>query len=173
MTIEQLISKYNIFLPANKPGMIGIGWKPTKADMDEIINKKAEIIAALEAKKAEEQARENAREAKINTISGLKEIEELEREWERYDDAFARMMETGSSRMSVKMPAIQIKDLLEQYPRAAAYRKALEWSYASSLDKACAGKKALERIIEGEDYKAVLEDMEKEWTEAVESHMWD
>ena len=63
--------------------------------------------------------------------------------------------------------------LEEKYPRASAYLKADSWSDASNFEKASAGKKALERIINGEDHALVLLDMQEEWSKACESHLWD
>lgn len=70
-------------------------------------------------------------------------------------------------------PAVSITELYEKYPKAAAMLQAEAYSSASNVAKSSAGRKARERIIDGEDYTQVIADMEKEWTDYCDEHVWD
>jgi hypothetical protein len=117
------------------------------------------------------------REAKVNSIEGLNEIRKAIESEIEYHAAFTRMMEnedqSGNDALLPNLPEVSSKDLKARYPRAAAYIKAESYSLANNYAKAGAGKKALERIINGEDYKKVLADMEAEWSAHCEENMWN
>lgn len=67
-----------------------------------------------------------------------------------------------------------LEELVRKYPRANAYMKAESYAYSSSNNaRAAAGKKALERILNGEDYKQAIADMKKEWCDYCEEHVFD
>jgi hypothetical protein len=59
------------------------------------------------------------------------------------------------------------------YPVANAYLTAESWSCAAHHVKSSAGRKAKERIRNGEDYIKVLEEMEAEFKAYCEDHIWD
>lgn len=63
--------------------------------------------------------------------------------------------------------------MMTKYPRAAAYLKANEYAKAANDAKAIAGKKARERIINGENYDNVIADMEDEWKSYCNKNIWD
>lgn len=46
-------------------------------------------------------------------------------------------------------------------------------SQSSNYELMSIGDKAVSRILDGEDYKAVLADMDKENKKFVEAHIWD
>ena len=52
-------------------------------------------------------------------------------------------------------------------------RRAESYSRAANYRKASAGRKAVERILDGENWEKAVSDMEAEWKEAVSEHMWD
>ncbi len=60
-------------------------------------------------------------------------------------------------------PAHDIPAMLAKYPRAAAYLKAEAWARGAHYAKVAAGKAALEKIIQGEDFAAALAEMEAAW----------
>ena len=93
-------------------------------------------------------------------------------EHEKYHDEFTRALEEGNGRLPAH-PTSDIPALKEKYPRAAAYVKAYNWTLASHFVKCGAGRKALERIINGEDYDAAIRDMEKEFSDYCDEHIWD
>ena len=135
----------------------------------------AEIKAGLIAKRDAELAAAAERKAKIYAIEGLNEIQTAIVDWERYDADFAKMMdnEYNDGSNPPKRPTSNVGDLMEKYPRAAAYLTAEEFSLADHYVKSNAGKKALEKIINGEDYVAAIAAMEKEWHDYCDEHMWD
>lgn len=132
---------------------------------------KAHLIAERDAKAAAAAARE----AKIDAIEGLKEIKSAIYDRQRYHREFNAMMddEFNDGACPPKLPKADVDELMAKYPRATAYIKAENYSYAAHDVKSNAGKKALEKIINGEDYEKAIADMETEWTAHVDKHMWD
>lgn len=84
-----------------------------------------------------------------------------------------RFIEGGCIGHAPIKPTVQISTANETYPIAAAYLKAESFENASNYAKSSAGKKAKERIANGEDYITALADMEAEWNEHVEANMWN
>jgi len=146
-----------------------------KKYLEEIKAKKSEILAYLAEKEAQEEARRQAKKAKIAAIEGLEEINNAINAETEYNRAFNKMMEDESNDgvFPPKKPAINSADLKQKYPRAAAYIKAENWSFADHYVKSAAGKKAKERIVNGEDYKTVITEMEKEFSDHCMEHIWD
>lgn len=106
---------------------------------------------------------------------GINELRAAYDDVERYHREFNRMMEDGDND-GVRPPrAIRgdVDALRAQYPIAAAYLKAESWSFADHYAKSGAGRRAMERIISGEPYDVVLADMEREWSEHCNAHIWD
>lgn len=155
--IESMIGRYCISetedgrLRAGRPGN---DIEIIKAAKDDIINYYKEI----------KQEREE-RVRKIEAIEGLKELEKARSEWRKYHYEFNRIMESGDSIFPAR-PEIDPDEIAKIYPRAAAYIKAESYASARNVDKYSAGKKALERIINGEDYEVVITEMESEWKAA-------
>lgn len=138
---------------------------------EELLEIKAHLIAEQEAQRAAAAARE----AKIAAIEGLKEIKTAIYDRQRYRREFNAMMddEFNDGARAPKLPTADVDALLAKYPRAAAYIKAESYSYAAHDVKSMSGAKAIEKIINGEDYAAALADMEAEWSAYVNEHMWD
>ena len=176
MTVNEMIKKYNLTLAKrNGEDAIRVGKKVSKATIEEIRKAKPEIIAELKRREAEKKAAYEARQARINAIEGLKELQRAIAAEEAYREALNDMMEDeyNDGARPPKKPEISVKELKEKYPRAAAYLKAESWSMASNYIKAGAGQKAKERIINGEDYRQVIAEMEKEWLDYCKERMWD
>ena len=112
------------------------------------------------------------REARRDAIPGIKEIEEARSAWDKYHYIYDKVIADGEGRMPTK-PAVSTTELCEKYPKAAAMLQAEDYSRASNVAKCSAGRKARERIIDGEDYTQVIADMEKEWTDYCDEHVWD
>ena len=70
-------------------------------------------------------------------------------------------------------PQYDFDALYAKYPRAAAYLKADGMALAEHDVKAAAGRKARERIINGEDGSEALADAEAEWAAYCAEHIWD
>ena len=115
----------------------------------------------------------NERQHKIDSIEGLSEIEACMDAWAEWHADFDTMVETGRGYMTVKKPSTEVAELRKKYPVADAYLIADKESRRSNHELATIGKNALERIINGEDYKKVLDDMKKERAAFTESHIWD
>ena len=131
-----------------------------------------EIIAEFKRRKNEEQRIMEERTVKIKSIIGLEEIKKASRDIEKYYSDLDYAMERGTGVIPSK-PTAKVSDLMEKYPRASAYIKAEAWVYASNYKKSKAGRTALKKIINGEDYEKALEVMELEWSTSVEASIWD
>ncbi len=147
---------------------------PTQREMDKywehIRANKATFVAEIKKVEAEKVERE----ANIKDIEGLQELKNAINAEERYRHEFDRRMEDEMlSSIAPDKPKVSVQELKAKYPRAAAYIKAESWKNSSNVRKYNAGKKALERIVAGEDYEQVLADMEAEWTEYTRTRMWD
>lgn len=56
------------------------------------------------------------------------------------------------------------------YPQAAAYIKAREYARSHYPVKAVLGERAVKRILSGENYVSVVDDMRKAWSMYVQLH---
>lgn len=133
------------------------------------------IRAELKAEAAEKAREKAERQTKIDVIEGLRELTDAYLDLKRYRDEFNAMMddEYNDGARPPKKPEANIKELRERYPRADACIKAQDWEHASHFMKAAAGRKAMQRIIDGEDYAQAIADMEAEWSAYCMKHMWD
>lgn len=174
MTITEIIKKYNI----------RIGGDGTQLACDPRIAKNAEAIAFVKERKAEiiehitaeADAKRRAAEqraAKIAAIEGLEEIRAARADLAAWHEEWNRSFEDVGGLGVRQKPEYDFEALNAKYPRAAAYLKAESFENASNYAKAAAGKRAKERIINGEDYCAAIADMESEWEKHCEEHIWD
>lgn len=82
-------------------------------------------------------------------------------EYHRYD----RDIERADLDGLVNPPdIIDIEPLKSQYPVAAAYIAAEKYYFSSHYAKSLAGKKAMERIKNGDDPQVVIAEMEEAWS---------
>lgn len=131
-----------------------------------------EIKAALMAEEADERETAERRRDFRAAIPGIKELEAAKEEQAIYREAFARAVDSGDGIYPAK-PESDPVELSAQYPMATAVLRAESYSRAANYRKASAGRKAVERILDGEDWEKAISDMETEWHEAVSEHMWD
>lgn len=169
MTTQEMISKYNITLHSDTQITVNRNPKSLKAaEKQAIVDAKPEILAYL---KAEKQAKENAAKARTTAINGIEGLDKIRKALHQeylYDKAFNRMMESEDGCINPPAPPkVRSDELKQQYPRAAAYIKADDWGTSGNYERGVAGKKALERIINGEDYKVAIAEMETEHAQAV------
>lgn len=183
MTLNKLIKRYGIKLsieyrdgkriPTGRLYVADGANAKRYGDWEKIVSAKEEIKAILLREFEKEQQAAEERKAKINAIPGLKEIqaakEDLENWHYEFEDSFK---DVGGMGVRPK-PQYDFEALYKKYPRASAYLKAEVYSRAANYAKAAAGKKALERIINGEEYDAVLSEMESEWSAYCNEHVWD
>lgn len=177
MTAKEIIKKYELFESDGKLGIPAYSMEAVKqANMlEEIKARKEEILAEIQSAADKRKLEAKERQEKIDAIDGLKEIESLQRAWAEYHRKFNEMMddEYNDGVNPPVCPQKKTEDLLEKYPTAAAYLKAKSYADAAHFKKSAAGSKAIERIINGEDPKKALADMEAEWKEYCDKHMWD
>ena len=86
-----------------------------------------EIKQVLLAERAAEQAAAAERQALIDAIPGLQAIRDAADEWEAYIMAFNAMMddENNDGARPPKRPTSDVKALMQAYPVASAYLKAI------------------------------------------------
>ncbi len=183
MTIAEFVRALNV----RRVGEDKIGCYTPKYGRDEILaymraNKPAilQYLMEQEAERARaEQAAAKARaerEAKIQAIPGLAEIEHARADLDAWHDEWNASFEGPNACGGLgvrRRPEYDFAALNQQYPRAAAYIKAQAYSYAAHPAKSSAGKIALEKIINGEDYNAAIAEMEAAWTKYCDDHIWD
>lgn len=166
MKIEEMIKKYNISIVENGV-QIRVDMKIAKhpADVEFVKSHKQEIMDFIRKAEKDARARLEERKRKIEAIEGLNEIRAAMDDMESWRNEFkASFKDVGGLGVRPK-PEYDFPALFAKYPKAAAYLKAESFAFAHHDVKAAAGKLALERIIEGEDYEAVIADMESEWSE--------
>lgn len=117
-----------------------------------------------------------AQEARIaHAIPGLAELRAAIADEDRYHEAFERMMEDEYNDGARPPKPVQISsaEVGLRYPIAAAYIKAEAWECAAHYAKSAAGKRAKQRLEAGEPYQQVIAEMEAEWDQHVNAHVWD
>lgn len=163
MTIPEIVEKYTIRTNPNKNLCV----------RREIL-KHEDDKAYIKEQKAIEEQKHLERLKKMNAIEGLQELEDASIAWKEYYIAYRRFIEDDAEGKAPKKPEASLEELVRKYPRANAYMKAESYAYSSSNNaRAAAGKKALERILNGEDYKQAIADMKKEWCDYCEEHVFD
>lgn len=131
-----------------------------------------EIKVALMAEQTEERETAERRRNFRDAIPGLKELEAAKAEQAAYREAFSRAVDSGDGIYPAK-PESDPAALSTQYPMAAAMLRAESYSCAANYRKASAGRKAVERILDGEEWEKAVSDMEAEWNEEANKHMRD
>jgi len=177
MTIEEIVKKYDLCWL--KPDKVWARILPNEPE------ERAEIVASLKARKPEilkyfadrdEAVKRAVREhqEKIDAIQGLAEIRAALADLESWREELRENIERGDSGVGLRTPPqSNLDELRAKYPRAAAYLEAEKMSYSPNPMKAAAGRKARERIVNGEDHKQALAEARAEWTAYVQEHVWD
>ena len=102
------------------------------------------------------------RRAKVAAIEGLAEIRAATAAWVNYHSAKTEF-ERGNIDFE-DVPAYnpnELSDLRKKYPRAAAYLEAERWIYSQNPVKVRLAAKALEKLLDGEDPEAVIQEMSR------------
>lgn len=174
MTIPEIVKKYAINVNPNKSLRVRREILKHEDDKAYITTHREEIIAYIEEQKAIKEQKHLERLKKMNAIEGLQELEDASIAWKEYRIAYRHFIEDDAEGKAPKKPEASLEELVRKYPRANAYMKAENYAYSSSNNvRATAGKKALERILNGEDYKQAIADMKKEWHDYCEEHVFD
>lgn len=173
MTIENLIKKYDIKAAENNGNRVLRIYNQIACNKDnaigEIKSRKEEILAWFDHQTEQKEERHR----KIEEIPGLNELKSAIADMEAWKEEFEASFDDVGGMGVRPRPKYDIDAMHAQYPRASAYIKAESWALASNDEKSKAGKKALERIINGEPETEVIEEMERKWSEYALSHMWD
>lgn len=174
MELKRLIEKYGVFAERNGNGFTGrIGVRDGKKAVkdgvaDEIKAMKQEILDYFH----EEDRKEKERQIKIDAIPGLQEILKAQRDLEEYNYKFRKSFEDVGGLGVGQKPDYDFEAAYERYPQAAAYLKAEKKADSVNIEISEIGRKALERVIDG-DYEKAIDDMETELKAFAEKHMWD
>ena len=175
MSIEEFVQATRTFRLGDKVGTTSVRKSDAPAYAAYVKARKPEIMAFLLNREEMEKKAVEERQAKIDAIDGLKELEAANEALLNYREAFNRAIENDDAIFPSK-PSVTpegIEAMRKKYPRAAAYRKAETGSLAANYVQASAYKKALERIINGEDYEKAIADADTEWKEYLDEHIWD
>jgi hypothetical protein len=173
MTVKELVEHCEIRLAGTDKLEIRNVARGKKM-LDELKTRKQEIIDYLVAEEAAAKAAAEDRKAKIAAIEGLAELQAARDAEAEYHHEFNRRLEDEAlSSIMPARPKVSAEDVAAKHPRAAAYIKAENWTYSNNYTKNAAGRKALERIINGEDHEQVLAEMEAEWSAHCDQHVWD
>lgn len=173
ITIKETVKKYNIRIKDKTMLACDPIISKNKEAVEFVKRYKTEIIDFINAEKERIATEKAERQAKIDAIEGLKEIEAYENAWIKYRADFNKFIENDGIGNCPTKPEITPEELCTKYPRASAYRKAEAYENASNYRKSAIGKEAKEDIINGKPFTEVINDMEKKWKAYCEEHIWD
>lgn len=173
MTIKETVKKYNIRIVNETQLACDKSIAKNKEAVNFVMKHKQEIMEFIEAEQTRVENERVERQAKIDTIEGLKEINKYEAEWVNYRKAFNKFIENDAVGNCPTKPDITMEELYNKYPRAVMYKKAEYYADSTNYRKSALGKEAKEAIINGEPYKEVIDNMEKKWKEYCDEHIWD
>ena len=114
---------------------------------------------------AEFRRQEEAETERRRKIDGIKEITAARESIRRYHAKFSAAFNRECVQLPEK-PNVDLEALYAKFPRAVAYLTAESYTESSNYRKNAIGKKALERIINGEDCETVIQEMKAEWANA-------
>lgn len=100
--------------------------------------------------KYEYQVFDPERRKKVQGIEGLYEL-------------MAAIVEKAENDLDSVRCDQKIAELEKKYPRAAVYLKAQDWKWSPDTRQSALGCAAIERVLNGDDPVAVLEEMESKW----------
>ena len=138
---------------------------------DRIIMKEKPNILAILHEEAEQRKKEaDEHQAKVDAIEGLHELEAAIAAYNKACQDYARKIKMCiydgwcSEKFNPEEypSAKKVLSLRKKYPKAAAYLNAKEWSESGSRGMSRHGAKAMERILNGEDYERVIAEMERD-----------
>ena len=178
MNTQELIQRYRIALKLDEHGQPTgnlMVFRADKAALAAIKAAKPEIVAALLAERDAGIRAEHARQAKIDAIPGLREIEAARADLASWQLDFSASFDgEGGGGVGVRpKPKYDMDAMYAKYPRAKAYLEAQEFAASENDAKSAAGQKALEAIINGENHEQAIHTMNSEWAAYCESHLWD
>lgn len=177
MTVEEMVERYNIQKCGTGFRVCAGRLAEKENALSEIGERKEEIKKYLADK--EEQARRayEERKRKIAAIEGLEEIknarDDLAKWHMEWNNSFEGEYACGGLGVRPR-PQYNLDEMYKKYPIAAAYLAAEKQENRSNYVFSKIGEKAKEAIIENpQNYKEIIDEMEKEIKEYLEKVMWD
>lgn len=172
--LKGMIKKYNIRMFGEDKIAIDQNMAKRNPSIVPIIKEnKEEIIALIKQEKEDAKKAYEERKAKIAAIEGLDIILNAMEDLESWREEFQKSFENVGGLGVRNKPEYNLDELKKSYPRAAAYLKAESYEYSSNYTKSSIGSRAKERIINGEDHEAVITQMDQEWKEHLNNHLFD
>ena len=178
MDINKIIETYNLKLeikndqPTGRIMVLNTAYAK-KAGIDPIKQNRPSVYQELLSRRQASLDAVKSRAEAIDGIEGLKEIRAAIDDLEAWNREFERSFDDVGGLGVRPKPKYDLDDMCQRYPRAAAYLKAESWEYSGHYVKAGCGKTAKEKIINGEDYGQAIAEMEKEWSDYCQEHIWD
>lgn len=175
MDVKDLIKKYNL-QAVEKDGKMMVHTRarvPAK-DVAAIKENREEILKEILAAKEQRARAYQERQAKIKAIPGLAEIKaELEKaaDWSRRFNASFET-ESGGGWAVGPRPQYDFEAAYKKYPQAHAYLIAEKEAYKANFELADIGRRALEKVINGQ-WEEALDDIKRETDEFADRHAWD
>lgn len=176
--VKELIEKYGVRFGSDRTKIGTHGTPETLASIrDDMLRLKPQIIEELERRERAVMESADEEMRKIEAIDGLREIQNAIFELEEWHRKLEESYETEDSPVTDMIrrnrPKHDIPAMKKAHPRAAAYLKAESFSLSENYAKSRAGRKALEKIIDGDDFEKAIAIMEKEWSDYCMEHIWD
>lgn len=178
MNAQELILRHRISLKLDEHGQPTgnlVVYRADKAALAAIKAAKPEIVSTLLEQRETALRAEQERQKKIAAIPGLQEIEAARIDlvnWKlEFDASFDG--ESGGGVGVRPKPKHDMDAMYAQYPRAKAYLDAQEFAASENNAKSAAGMKALEAIINGENYEQAIAAMNSEWAAHCGRNIWN
>lgn len=172
MTAQEFINKYRLVL-IGENNIASCKYPDSNIDaIEEFLRLRHEILAILKAEK----------EVKNKSLAELRADTDLKmRAYFRFPPSAQKALDERKAKVraiegldELRYAPKELEERIKaEYPRAAAYLKAESYLLSENDGKFNAGKKAVERIINGEDCAVVLAEMEKEWADYCREHICD
>ena len=175
MTVEELVKAYYISLYGDDKIKLGSGPAAERDGAIETIKaRKPEILSYLLTKRQAEQDRAARRAANRKAIEGLAELEAAHEDLDKWEDEFADSFKTVGGLGVRPKPEYDFEGMKQKYPGAAALFRAESIANQSNYNLAAIGQKAVDSILDNPaDYEQTIAQMDKEYAEEIERHMWD
>ena len=175
MEAKDLIKKYNL-QAVEKDGKMMVHTRATVPAKDVAAIKEHREEILKEILDAKEQARKayEERQAKIKAIPGLAEIKtELAKaaDWRRRFNASFETEYGGGWGVGPR-PQYDFEAAYKKYPQAHAYLIAEKEVYKAKFELAEIGRRALEKVINGQ-WAEAMDDLKREKDEFADRHAWD
>lgn len=142
----------------------GLMAKAKNAGLEDPVQTGRALIEREAANRAIEQEKKERENYQKNMEKNVKGYNELSGEINKASNERELSIKSIEKGEVLKSPAqTKVAELKKRYPRAAAYIQAENYAYSSNYDKSSAGKKAMETIRKGGNYKKAIKEMEERW----------